>query len=778
MPAPTLAMSTGPAAPLLDAAAWISAPETALAPAGQRPGYVFRTTFTLPGHVEEATLAATAHGIYEAYLNGQRVGDEELTPGLTSYGKTLYVQQYDVTEHLVAGENELQLIVSDGWFRGRSGPSRIPDNFGTTTAVLAQLGYQVGGTKTVVATGLDWEVGAGEIVAADLMDGQTSDFTRRDHIRWEPVVPAEDPSAADRTRLKFSPAPPVRRIRDYTPVKITRLPGGRQIVDFGQNLNGWVRLAQLGPAGTRVTLTHGEALDHAGDLTMAHLAYTEYPDPDPLPTGQIDQVISRGTPGDLFEPRHTTHGFRYVAVDGLDVDLTSEFITAVLVHTDLTETGTFVTSDARVNRLHEIAVASWRANACDVPTDCPQRERWGYTGDYQIFIRSAAFLDDVDGFSRKWLQSLADDQRQDGCITNVAPNTGVAHNPNIPFSFDGSAGWGDAATIVPWQVFQSYGDPAVLEQTFPMMTRWVDYAASVAAHARHDTRIQRSTEPRPHEQYLWDAGFHWGEWAEPGDVFDFLADKGIIATAYLHRSAQITSHTAALLDRSDDAARYGRLAERVLHAWRTEFVTETGHLTVESQANYVRGLAFGLIPEHHRPTATARLVELIRGNETHLSTGFLSTALLLPTLADNGRLDLAYELLFQNSEPSWMTMLDRGATTIWESWSGIDAEGNPHDSLNHYSKGGVITFLHEHIAGIRPTSPGYTTFTIAPRPGGGLSAARARLDTRHGRIVSDWTIQDGRFTLTATIPPGTTAIVLLPSGTEIPAGPGTHRYSE
>lgn len=778
---PLSAQTDAIAQDLLAKATWIQAAEATVPPAGGRPAYEFRTTFTCHEAPGQAVLAATAHGIYEAFINGVRVGDEELAPGLTSYAQTLYVQHHDVTDLLKTGLNELRLVLSDGWFRGRTGPSRVPDNFGTHTALIAQLNLETSAETIIIATGPDWEYGTCAITAADLMDGQTNDLTKLDDIEWHPVRVADDALTLDRSRLAFSPAPPVRRIREYSAVAVTRLSNGRQIVDFGQNLNGWVRLSALGPAGTTITLTHGEALDPtSGDLTTAHLAYTPYPDPNPLPTGQTDIVISRGQSGDVFEPRHTTHGFRYVAVDGLSEDLNTADIVAVLVHTDLEPTGTFECSDERLNQLHRIAEASWRSNACDVPTDCPQRERWGYTGDYQIFVRSAAFLDDVYGFSRKWLRSLADDQLDNGCITNVAPNTGVVDNPDIPLSFDGSAGWGDAATIVPWQLYVTYGDPHVLEENFDMMTRWVEYAAGAAATGRHPSRQESRPEPAPHEHFLWDSGFHWGEWAEPGGVFDFFGDKGIVATGYLARSADIVAKAATILGQTHHAHRYRELHADALHAWRAEYLTPAGHLTLESQANYVRGLAFGLIPTELQANAVDRLVELIRERDTHLSTGFLSTPFLLPVLAEHGRTDIAYELLFQDTAPSWMTMLDRGATTIWESWEGINDDDLPHESLNHYSKGAVITFLHEYIAGIRPDEdhPGYEHFTIEPKPGHGLSHARATLRTRRGTITSAWHKDNETFTLDTTVPSGATARVVMPTGTVHTAGPGDHRFKE
>lgn len=760
-------------ADLLAGAVWITT-GASVPPPGQRPGYEFRTFVDLASNVRLAQLTITAHGVYEAFVNGVRVGDEELAPGLSSYHHTLYVQRHEVSTMLTAGRNELRVVVSDGWFRGRCGPARVPDNFGTEIGLLARLDVATDDGPVSVVTDTGWEVGVGAVTAADLMDGQRVDLRRTEDIDWEPVVAGTDPHTNDRGRLVFSPAPPVRRVAEHRAVSIRRVGAARQVVDFGVTVNGWVRLSALGPAGTTVTLTHGEWAGANGDLDTAHLAYTAYREPKPLPTGQVDQVVSRGRDGDVFEPRHTTHGFRYVAVDGLPHDLDPADVVAVEVRSDLTATGAFTCSDPRIARLHEITVAAWRANSCDVPTDCPTRERRGYTGDYQVFVRAAAFLDDVEGFSRKWLRALADDQRADGCVTNVAPNCGIP--AGSPVSFDGSAGWGDAATIVPWEVYQAYGDPAVLAECYPMMRRWVDYAAEAAATGRHPSRIDTRAEPAAHEQFLWDSGFHWGEWLEPGVGFDFYADKGIIATAYLHRSALITGRTAGILGYRADADRYLALADQVKDAWQREFLLPDGHLTVPTQANHVRALAFDLVPEPQRPAVADALVELIRKADVHLATGFLSTGLLLPVLADTGHLDVAYALLLQDSEPSWLTMVDRGATAIWESWNGIDADGLPHDSLTHYARGAIVTFLHEHVAGLR-AEPGRRRFRIAPRPGGGLTAAGCTLATRGGLVRTDWTLEDGTLTVRAELPDGAEAVVELPDGARYPAGPGRHTFT-
>lgn len=757
---------------------WITTPEPA-PPVGQRPAYEFRRTFTVTDAPIRATLTVTAHGVYEAFLNGQRVGDLELTPGITSYRKTLQVQQYDVTASTVEGDNELLIVLSDGWFRGRVGAHRVPDSFGTQTALVAALSIETTEGSTAVVTDGTWETGIGAIIQADLMDGQTSDLRRLGATEWRPVVTADDPLTLDEDRLVWPVAPPVRKVETFPPVSIQRLPSGRQIVDFGQNLNGWVRLSQLGPSGTAIHLTHGEALDHDGDLTLEHLDITVAPGLPKLPVRQRDTVISRGEQSDVFEPRHTSHGFRYVAVDGLGEDLTAEDITAFQVRTDLRHIGTFSCSDPRLNELHRIAVASWRANTLDIPTDCPQRERWGYTGDFQIFARSAAFLDDIAGFARKWLTSLADDQRADGKITNVAPDCGIEPVPVIPISFDGSAGWGDAATIVPSELYRAYGDPSILIETAPMMRRWVDYAATTAAGDRHPSRAAIRPDAAPHERYLWDTGWHWGEWLEPDVPFNPQGDPAIVATAYLAHSAKLTAEAARVIGDHEAAERYASLARNVADAWCAEFLDADGTLAVPTQANYARGLAFGLIPAELIAAAADHLVRLIEENGTHLGTGFLSTGMLLPVLADHGYADVAYNLLFQTEEPGWLVMLERGATTVWESWSGIDADGTPHESLNHYSKGAVIAFLHEYVAGITPAEPGYTKVDIRPHLDQRLTWAEGTLQTKHGMISNRWERDGDEVTVRVSVPDNVTAIVHLPDAEpqEVSGGDSTWSFA-
>jgi alpha-L-rhamnosidase len=586
--------------------------------------------------------------------------------------------------------------------------------------------------------------------------------------------------------LVDSPAPPVRRVEEIVPVSVRRLDADRQIVDLGQNINGWLRLAKLGPAGTTITLTHGEWLGPDGDVTTEHLKPAVPFLPHPLPAGQVDVVVSAGVPGETFEPRHTTHGFQYVRIEGHPDDLTIDDLRGVLVHTDMRRTGWFACSDERLTRLHEAAVWSLRDNVCDVPTDCPHRERAGWTADWQAFIPTAAFLYDVAGFSTKWLRDVAVDQWPDGTIANISPATrGEGMQGPVAF-LNGSAGWGDAVVIVPWELYRAYGDVAILEEMWPAMVAWLDRAELIAATQRHPARAARRPVPAAHEKYLWDSGFHWGEWLEPGggpgaDFGGFVAaDKGDVATAYFAHSAGLMARIAGVLGRRADAARYTELAENVRGAWRAEYVGVDGRLSPDTQANHVRALAFDLLPTDVRGPVADRLVELIRSAGTHLGTGFLATPYLLPVLADAGHLDVAYELLQQDTEPSWLVMIDRGATTMWERWNGVSADGVPHESLNHYSKGAVVSFLHRYTAGIQlfddDTTPAYRRFRIRPQPGGGLTSASAAHESPYGRIESAWRLVGETFELDVTVPAGTRAEVILPGGRTEIAGPGMHSF--
>ena len=777
------------------AAQWIGVDEDPRPGKGSRPAYWLRTTIDVPPF-NQARLYVTALGLYEAFLDAQRVGDAELAPGYTQYRQRVQYQAYDVTSLARTGRHVLAVLLADGWYRGQVGMPRAADQYGGDVALRAQFEVRTPqGWQVVAATGPGWHVAPSHITAADLIGGQREDRRRLDPAVHDPAI--DDTVLDDRSwRLAVardvgvavvrSIAPPVRRVQQIRPAAVRPVRDrGAFVVDFGQNVNGWVRLARTGPAGSRLTLSHGEWLDSEGDLTTAHLDVDLPIVPEPLPLGQVDEVVSRGD-GDVFEPRFTTHGFRYVRVEGHPGPLGPDDVTAVVVHSDLRRLGWFACSDERVNRLHEAVVWSLRSNMCDIPTDCPQRERAGWTGDWQVFAPTAAYLYDVLAFTRKWLADVSLDQRADGCVPNMSPCPPAEGFDGPLGGLNGSAGWGDVVVSAPWDLYEAYGDISLLRETWGSMTAWVQFAAAAAAAGRHPARSAARPEPDPrtaHERYLWDTGFHWGEWMEPGAVVtDFpafaQADKSETATAYLHRSAATVARVAGLLGRREDQyRRYHVIAEGALDAWRREFVRPDGTLAVQTQASHVRALAFGLVPEELRPAVASRLVELVGLAGGHLATGFLSTAYLLPVLADTGHLGTAYELLLQDTSPSWLSMVDRGATTLWEEWDGVDSRGVPHGSLNHYSKGAVAAFLHRYVAGLRPTAPGYRTFEVRPRPGGGVTSATTRHVSPFGPIEVSWRLGGRSTELDVLVPPGTTATVVLPGEEPRDVAPGRHRWT-
>jgi alpha-L-rhamnosidase len=761
-------------------------PDNARLPFGTRPAHILRTTFTA-AEVVRARLYSTALGVYEVFLNGERAGTVELAPGSTSYDRTLYAQAADVTSSLLPGANTVEIVLSDGWYRGQVGAFRKPAGWGELLAARLELHLELAdGSRQTVRTDERWTSAPSPITRADLMDGQITDFLAARGPERPVLVDAVTAPPID-----WSPAPPVRRIEDRPVASLTRLPDGAWIADFGQNASGWIALTDLGPAGTRTVIDHGEHLDPVtGDLTTTHLDIQRPGDPVTVFV-QHDEAVSSGAADELFEPRHTVHGFRYARLQRGEVPLDASSLTMRVVHTDLRTTGTFACSHQDLNHLHEVARWSFRGNAVDVPTDCPTRERIGWTGDYQVFLPSAARLYDVSGFSRKWLRSVRDDQLDDGRIANFSPD-----GRRIKLRGDkrldmmtGSAGWGDAIVLVPWELYRTYGDRQVLAENWDAMLRWVEWALATARTARHPSRVARSEVPLPHEEFIWDGSFHWGEWAEPkprtGDGSPestdddpeawMTTDKGEVGTAFLYRSAVTLAGIARVLGREAAADRYTGLGERIKEAWRTEFLHDTGRTTADTQASYVRALAYGLAPEKLRDAVATRLTELIEEAGTHLGTGFLSTAHLLPVLADTGHVDLAYRVLLQRTSPSWLGMLDRGATTVWEEWDGVDEDGNANASLNHYSKGAVIQFLHTHTLGLRQAanSVAWERFVVAPVPHASVDWARGTFDSPRGTIAVEWRLVDDELDITVDVPPTAFATVVFPDGAEVTAGPGT-----
>ncbi len=728
------------------AAAWIgSAPSPTDSVGGPSP--LLRRTFRVSGSVARARLYATSLGLYEAYVNGTRVGDQLFTPGWTSYHHRIQYQTYDVTKLLKPGDNAAGAVLGDGWYRGQLGFEGRRNVYGRRIGLRLQLEilYQDGRIEHVSSDSL-WKTVTGPIQASDIYGGETYDARLErpgwaaapyDDSRWGPVVPLDPPAA----RLVAPEAPPVRRVGELKPIAIRRAPSGETILDLGQNFTGWARLKVRGPAGTVVTMRFAEVLDRDGNLYVANLRRAS----------QTDRYTLKGGGEEIYEPHFTFHGFRYVGVTGLPARADSSTITGIVVSSDLAQTGSFETSDSLLNRLQQNIVWGQRSNFLDVPTDCPQRdERLGWTGDAQVFAPTAAFNMDVAGFFAKWLGDLAADQDPSGSLPWVIPDVLGADSARA----SGTAGWSDATVIVPWTMYVAYGDRGLLERQYPGMRAWVDFE-------------QRRAGP----DLIWQPGWQFGDWlalhSDDPSYPGATTSTDFIATAYFAHSTDLVARSARALGKESDAALYEKLFQDVKAAFNREFVSSGGRVGENTQTAYALALAFDLLPDALRAAAAERLAAAVRARDMHLTTGFLGTPQLLPVLSATGHLDVAYGLLMQRSYPSWLYPITRGATTMWERWDGIRPDSSFEDagmnSFNHYAFGAVGDWMYRTIGGINldPRSPGGKRVRIAPRPGGGLSYARTSLETLYGTVVSSWRLDGAGYVLAVTVPPNTAAEVTL-----------------
>ncbi len=723
---------------------------------------LLRRDFDVRAGVRQARLYITALGVYEAQLNGTVVGDQVLAPGWTSYSHRLRYQTFDVSEALQVGRNAIGAILGDGWYRGRLGYGGGRRNiYGDRLALLAQLeiDYDDGSSERVV-TDETWRAATGPLLASDIYDGETYD-ARLERPGWSSAGYADQdwkgvrPLEHDLTTLVAPAGPPVRRTEVVQPVAITRSPSGRTLVDFGQNLVGRLRFTVTGPAGHTVTWRHAEVLEH-GELGTRPLRLAR----------ATDAYTLRGGEPETWEPRFTFHGFRYAEVDGWPGELRLTDVAAVVIHSDMERTGWFECSDALVNQLHQNVVWGMRGNFLAVPTDCPQRdERLGWTGDIQVFTPTASFLFDVSGFLSSWLRDLAAEQAAaKGVVPFFVPN--VMANPNSPAS-----AWGDAAVIVPWVLYQRYGDLGLLATQFESMRAWVDHIAEVAGEGR-----------------LWETGFQFGDWldpsASPHNPGDARTSPQIVATAYFARSAELVGQAAQALGREAEAAHYLALAAQVRTAFNREYVTPQGRLMSDATTAYALALEFSLLPDAgQRHQAGRRLAKLVRASGYRVSTGFVGTPLVCDALCRVGEIDAAYRLLMERECPSWLYPVTMGATTIWERWDSMLPDGsiNPGEmtSFNHYALGAVADWLHRVVGGLAPAAPGYRHIKFQPRPGGGLTSARALHQTPYGLASCAWRIDGGTITVEIEVPANTSATVHLPGqpAEAFQVGSGTYRWS-
>lgn len=720
---------------------WIAA-RLSGGPRSAIPAPFLRRTIHLAKRPVRARLYSTAKGVYEFRINGARVGADYFAPGWTDYRKRIQYQVYEVT--LTEGENALGAVLGDGWFCGNV-EWRGRQLYGDRPWLLAQLEveYEDGSAETF-ATGADWKYAFGPILESDMLMGESYDARREfpgwdesgfDDSAWFSV----ETSPLEPTLLVAMPGPPVRATQELVPiadpVKIDRWPAPDYLFDLGQNMVGFVRLRVKGEAGATIRLKFGEMLTPDGKLYTENLRSAK----------QTDYYTLRGDPnGEVWEPRFTFHGFRYVEVQGIK-DPSRDTITGVVLHSDTPSTGTFECSDPLVTQLQRNIDWGQRGNFVDIPTDCPQRdERLGWTGDAQVFIRTAAFNRDVAGFFTKWQEDVRDSQGAEGQIPPTCPTTGVVGD-------DGGPAWADAVIICPWTIYLCYGDRRLLERHYDSMKAFIGFLKSSSKDLI-----------RSYPSYDKFRGF--------GDWLSINADTShdLIGTAFFAYCSRLMAKIAAVLGRTEDAAEFNALADAVRQAFQNRYVTPDGLLTPPTQTAYILALHFDLLPERQRAAAVQELVDDIGRRGWHLSAGFVGSPYINHVLTEMGRNDVAFKLLFQKSWPSWLYAVTKGATTIWERWDGWTEEKGFQDigmnSFNHYAYGAIGSWLYEKVAGIDldESRPGYEHIVLRPRLGDGLTWAEASLESIRGLIRSSWKFEDDRWTWEIVVPPNTSASVFVP----------------
>ncbi len=721
-----------------------------------QPCPFLRHEFQLPADAVRARVHVTARGLFELRLDGRRVGEDYFTPGWTDYSKRVQYLVYDVTSDLKAGLHALGVILGDGWYAGHLGFKGERFQYGDTLSLLLQLDVDLAdGTSRTILSGPDWRTILGPIRSSDIYHGEHYDARLEmpgwdrpeyDDSVWQPVTVFP----ASRAALVAKVNEPVRRQEELATREQTEPVFGVHVFDLGQNMVGWARIKIRGRPGQKVTMRYAEMLNADGTVYTANLRGAK----------GTDSYICRSEGEEVFEPHFTFHGFRYVELTGLREKPVPEDVTGIVLHSGMPATGAFECSDPLVNRLQQNIVWGQKGNFLEVPTDCPQRdERLGWTGDAQVFIRTACFNRDVESFFEKWCADVADSQLSSGSFPHVVPDVLGGQGD--------CAAWADAGVICPWTVYLCYGDTRILERQYDSMRRFVEWRCKTSRGYIHDRAC-------------------FGDWLsidiaenDPGRT---PTPRDLIATAYFAHTAGILSRVAAILGRKADARKYREIQRKVKAAFNREFVSPSGRVVGDTQTGYLLALGFDLLSKRHQAHALERLVADIEGRGWKLSTGFVGTPLLAPVLTRFGRMDVAYRLLMQQEYPSWLYTVLQGGTTMWERWNSYTKHGGFGDvnmnSFNHYAYGAIGEWMYNTVAGIDldPAEPGYKHILIHPRPGGGLTWVRGELMTRQGVVTSRWALVDGMMEVQVTIPPNTRATVVLPGRKPVKVAAGRYEY--
>nr|WP_263327663.1 alpha-L-rhamnosidase [Neobacillus sp. Marseille-Q6967] len=729
-------------------AKWIT-PDPQELDSDSQPAFMLRKEFELRDDIESARIYATGAGLYELHINGERVGDELLAPGWTSYSKRLQYQTYDVTSQLKSRSNAIGVMLADGWYKGNLAWEGKRNFYGEKRGLLLQLNVRYhDGTEEVIETDHTWKSAAGPILFSEIYHGEIYDARLEqkgwsnpgfNDTKWKGVVVHNPPL----TKLVAQENNPTRVTETLKPQSVMITPAGDTVLDMGQNMVGRIRFKVEAPAGTKIVLKHAEVLDKDGNIYFGNLRSAR----------QTTEYFTKGEGIEEYAPTFTFQGFRYVKVEGYPLKngrLPVENFMGEVIHTDMVSTGEFETSNPLVNQLQQNIVWGQRGNFVDVPTDCPQRdERLGWTGDAQVFIRTALFNYQGGSFFTKWLRDLKADQFEDGGVPFVIPDV-------LPDAESSSTAWGDAAVICPWTVYLVNGDKRLLAEQYESMKKWVDFI-----------RKQGDNE------YLWNTGFQLGDWlgldAKENSYIGATA-RDFIATAFYAYSTRLVRDAAVVLGEAEDVRQYSELLSEIIHHFNREFITPNGRLTSQTQTAYVLALVFDLIDEEVRERAAFELNELVLENDYHLTTGFVGTPYLCFALSHNGYHETAVKLLLQDTYPSWLYSISKGATTIWEHWDSIKPDGSfwsdDMNSFNHYAYGAIGDWMYRVLAGIDmdESVPAYKRIRIQPRIGGTeITHVKAAYQSMYGKIVSSWNITEEEVWLEVHVPVNTTAEIILPN---------------
>ncbi|MCM3790276.1 glycoside hydrolase family 78 protein [Domibacillus indicus] len=714
---------------------------------------LLRKEFSLPENIISARAYVCGVGLYELFINGQKAGDEYLAPGFHAYDFWLQYQTYDITDLLTPGENAIGVMLGNGMYKGRFGFEGGYENiYGDQLAFIGEIILTLAdGSERRITTDETWQSAPSPITFSGVYDGEAYD-ANREVENWACAPVGNDWHGVqivglDKDKLTARLSPPVKIMEEIKPIGIIHTPAGETVLDMGQNMTGWIRFKTNAPAGTKLHLQFGEILQeenfYRDNFRTAKAEYT---------------YISDGSEREV-QPFFTYFGFRYVKVDGFEQVNIDDF-TGCVLYSELEKTGHIETSNPDVNRLFLNAMWGQKGNFLDVPTDCPQRdERMGWTGDAQIFASTACYNMYSPAFYQKYMRDLREEQiRLNGSVPFVVPTIKPKDAQNM-FAMNGSAAWGDAATVIPWILYMHYGDKELLRQQFDTMKDWVDHIKRV--------------DDESGGSRLWKAGFHFGDWlsldVKDPSILTGGTDSYYIASAYYCYSAQLVVKAARVLGYTVLADEYTALVDEIKEAIQKEYFTANGRCAIPTQTAKIVALYMDLVPESYRQRLIEDLKLQLRDDDMHLTTGFVGTPYFCPVLSESGANEYAYELLLNDDYPSWLYAVKMGATTIWERWNSVLSDGSISDtgmnSLNHYAYGSIAEWMYRYMCGITPVeySPGFKRFELKPQPFGRLSYAKASFESASGLIKSEWTIEkDGSLTFDFTIPFNTTADIILP----------------